>query len=103
MPPWKESDMSTPVNYPETTQPSNNLIAHDTGMSPQGQQVHADGKPASVSADSGQEQIQLMSALGICRDGRRYCFRNYCSVRLQDAVTYARLVAKRELYASGGR
>ena len=31
-----------------------------------------------------------------------YCFGNYCSGHLQDAVTYARLVAKRALYTSGG-
>jgi hypothetical protein len=102
MPPWKESDMSTSTDYPETTQPSNDLIAHDTGMS-QRAQVHANDWPASVSDDTGQRQIQLMSSLGIFRDGRCYCFRNYCSVRLQDAVSYARLVAKRELYASGRR
>ena len=39
-----------------------------------------------------------MLAFGIRHEGHRYCFGNHCSVRLQDAIIYARLVAKRTVY-----
>lgn len=94
MPPWENNDMKTSPDSSRPTVASADLAAD---AAPAAGDAHAHTAPAHVSIDTGQEQAQLMSALGIRRNGAHYCFRNYCSVRLQDAVNYARLVAKREL------
>jgi hypothetical protein len=94
MPPWENNDMRTSSDCSRPTVASADLAADAASA---GGEVHARGEPVHMSVDTGQEQAQLMSTLRIRRDGAHYCFRNYCSVRLQDAVNYARLVAKREL------
>lgn len=91
--------MSNSACCATTSHVSSNFKAFDGGTQEVGL-VHAHGSPAHVFGDTSQEQGQLMSAFGIRHDGQRYCFGNYCSVRLQDAITCARLAAKRALYTS---
>lgn len=93
--------MSNPVCSSTTSAASFGFTIPDAAMECTGP-VQATGEPAHGPADTAHEQAPLMLAHGIRHDGRRYCFGNYCSVRLQDAITYARLVAKRALYTSDG-
>lgn len=95
----KESEMSNSVDRSTTSHNSSDPISGDAGVEKAGP-VQATGDAGRGPA--GSEQEQLMLAYGICLDGCRYCFGNYCSVRLQDAITYARLVARRALYTSDG-
>jgi hypothetical protein len=95
----KESEMSNSVHRSTTSHASADSVYGDAGMEEAGL-VQATG--GSDRGPAGSEQEQLMLAYGIRHDGRRYCFGNYCSVRLRDAITYARLVARRALYTSDG-